>query len=146
MNSDDPFEQRLRNQPIKTVPPAWRSEILSAATAIRDTSLSEIGTQPARVNKPLAWLYALLWPHPGAWAGLAALWLLILGLNSMVREPAGSVVQQVIPQSPQMREQLRQQEELFAELIGPRENPAADRPRPSAPGPHSERREETCHA
>jgi hypothetical protein len=88
-------------------------------------------------------LSALLWPHPKAWGGLAALWLLVLGLNFASREPARSeVARPAIPPSPQMRALLQQQEQLFAELIGPAEKPVADRPKPVAPQPHSQRREE----
>ena len=50
------------------------------------------------------------------------------------------------PPSRQMRELLKQQEQLFAELVGPKENREADRPKPIAPQPRSSRREEVLSA
>lgn len=143
MNGPDPFEERLHRQPLRPVPSAWRDEILRAASpcpAPRAPRRSWFSTLASGLS-------ALLWPHPKAWAGLAALWVLVLGLNFAAREPAWSeAVRPPLPPSPQMRELLRQQEQLFAELIGPVEKPVAGRPKPSTPQPHSQRREEFLNA
>lgn len=145
MNREDPFEERLRRQPVREIPPAWREEILAAAAgcerpraALRQGLFSWAG----RIR-----LREWLWPAPQAWAGLAALWMIILGLHFTSREPATrDYASQTGPASPQMRELLRQQEEMLAELVGPLDRPESERPRPPAPQPRSQRRGETMNA
>jgi hypothetical protein len=147
MNDSDKFEERLRRRPLLPVPATWRDEILGAARAAS-------GPRPVSLTPSRSWfsalrsgLSALLWPHPTAWAGLAALWLLVLGLNLSAREPAQSkAARRTVSPSPQVRELLQQQERLFAELLGPVEKSAADRPKQSAPRPHSQRRENFLNA
>lgn len=56
----DEFEQFLSQQPLHGVPPGWRREIL-----------------PDRQPTWREWL----WPSPVAWATVAAMWLVILGLQ-----------------------------------------------------------------
>src|SRR3954464_9593388 len=74
MNNDD-FENRLRQQPFRSPPPAWREKILKSARAL----------EPQRASAPAetqgTWWRALLWPSPHAWAGLAAVWLILLVMN-----------------------------------------------------------------
>jgi len=142
MNDSDKFEERLRRQPLQSVPATWRDEILGAARAASRPPSVSLTPSRSWFSALRSGLSALLWPHPTAWAGLAGLWLLVLGLNFSAREPAQSkAARQTIPASPQMRELLQQQERLFAELLGPVEKPVADRPKPAAPQPHSQRRE-----
>jgi hypothetical protein len=147
MNAPDQFEDRLRRQPLRSVPPAWRGEILAAARAAATSHPEAPAASRSWFFALRSGLSALLWPHPVAWAGLAAVWLLILGLNFATREPGESeAARQSAPPSPQMRELLHQQEQMFADLIGPVEKPHADRPKPAAPQPHSQRREEFQNA
>lgn len=144
MNDKDQFELRLQGRPLRPVPPDWREEILRAARAA--------ATGPAPVAKDYwsaaaAWLRSLLWPHPRAWAGLSALWLVILGLNLAGREPSPQALAgSAAPPSPQMRELLRQQEQLLAELVGPPRRPKADRPKPPVPQPRSQFRTKAANA
>jgi hypothetical protein len=56
----DKFEQLLRQQPLRRIPPGWRSQIL-----------------PTRRSRWREWL----WPSPFAWATVAATWLVIVGLQ-----------------------------------------------------------------
>jgi hypothetical protein len=64
----DKFEQLLSQQPLRSVPPGWRSQIL-----------------PDRRSRCREWL----WPSPFAWATVAAVWLVIVGLQLASRtEPA----------------------------------------------------------
>ena len=144
MNRDDQFEKRLQRQPLREIPTAWREEILAAAEASR-------GPTPVRAFNFTSilkrCLRELLWPVPQAWAGLAALWLVILGVNFATREPSSqNLVHRVPPPSPQLRQLLRQQEQLLAELVGPPEGPEAHRFKPAAPQPRSQRREEFLNA
>ena len=74
MNTDD-FERKLQRQPLRQIPAGWREEILAAATT----------GHTSRVTRH-SFLSALLWPHPAAWAGLAAIWTLIIAVNFSIRD------------------------------------------------------------
>jgi hypothetical protein len=74
---------------------------------------------------------------------LATAWLLIVGLNVVSRDSLPpTLASRAVPPSPQIRDLLKQQERLFAELVGPLEASLADQPKPDAPRPRSARREE----
>jgi len=141
MNRDDQFEKRLSRQPVKLVPPAWRAEILSAAQRAAGS------VHASRIPHHVPWWRELFWPCPQAWAAMAAVWLVICALNFAVQEsiPANLARHGGAP-SPQLRELLKQQEQLFAELVGPIRPAEADRRRPIAPSPRSSRREEFLNA
>ncbi len=133
MNTDE-FEQRLSRQPLQEIPHEWRGEILAAAkrkvrSRPRASFLSTINSQ----------LSTIFWPHPKAWAGLAAIWIFIIAVNFSVRDPSPRIAEQSAPPSPEMLVELRQQQLLLAELIGSRDLPAADRPRNFAPKPSGAR-------
>jgi len=142
MNRRDDFEERLQRQPWRPLPPAWREEILGAAQAAAKSALPASSAQADWRSLLRARLNALLWPHPKAWAGLVAVWIVVMGLNLSSREAAapGIAPQAALP-SRQMRELLRQQDQMLAELVGPVEKPLADRPRQAAPRPRSAREE-----
>lgn len=64
-----PFEKLLSETPLPEIPLHWREEILAAAE-----------NQPGKTPALLAfWVFfrGLLWPHPAAWAALAACWLVV---------------------------------------------------------------------
>src|ERR1043166_6695073 len=91
MNTDD-FEKKLQRRPLRQVPPAWRADILcaarNAAAVQRGTRNTEHATRSflSTLNSQLS---TLLWPSPRAWAGLAALWLLMLAVNLLnIHEPS----------------------------------------------------------
>jgi len=129
MNPDD-FEKRLEHQRLRPIPGAWRGEILDAARRARDHQLSTITPQPT-----CGWR-EFLWPCPQAWAGLAAVWVLILLLNSVTREPARAAQSPNSPRAPEVLMALRDHRRLLAELI---ESPTeVEPPKPSVPGPHSQ--------
>jgi hypothetical protein len=144
MNADD-FEKRLQSQPLRQVPTEWREEILSAARQV-------VSAQPVPCPAPRAHaltaflstinsrLSALLWPHPAAWAGLAAAWVVILGLSFTTRDAARLVARRASSPSPQVFMAFQEQQRLLTELIGPREMPAVERPKAAPPRPRSERR------
>ena len=146
MNAEDPFEKRLEGIPRRPVPQAWRRKILSAAREVTppqqvaDSGYSLI----SRINSMLT---ASLWPHPKAWAGLAAVWLLMFGLSIATREPSQpGFAQKPARPSPQMREMLRQQERLLAELVGPNGTSEHDLSKPAAPRSQGGRREDSVNA
>ena len=83
-------------------------------------------------------LTALLWPRPIAWAGLAAIWLVIAGLNHATPDASRRAAKHASPLAPQTLTAFREQSRLLAELLGPREAPVVDRPKPHLPRPRSQ--------
>jgi len=146
MNPDE-LEKRLERQPLRQVPSAWRDQILSAA---RQASRSEhaprtthhVGSRPSLLSTLHHQLSTLLWPHPVAWAGLAAVWVVILGVNLTTRDAAPLVARHSSPLSPQVFMAFQAQEQLLNELLGPPEASVADRPKPPLSQPRSEGRRE----
>ena len=100
MNTDD-FEKRLQRQPLRQMPGEWREEILSAA---RQASLPEhaprtthhVPPSPSLLSTLHHQLSTLLWPHPTAWAGLAAVWVVILGINLTTRDATTAVAKHAV--------------------------------------------------
>lgn len=131
------FEQHLSRQPLRPIPPEWRKEILAAANeapTVRHVSLATRRSWLSTLNHQLSTVF---WPHPKAWAGLAAVWVLIFVLNISTRETAPKQVAKSAPPSPEMLAELRKQQRMFAELVGPREEPVADRSKTYAPRPRT---------
>jgi hypothetical protein len=150
MNADD-FEKRLQSQPLRQVPAEWREEILSAARQASAAQPVPCPTRRARAASPLlstinSRLSTLLWPHPVAWAGLGAVWVVILGLSFTTRDAALHVARRGSSSSPQVFLAFQEQQRLLNELLGPREIPAAERPKAAPPRPRSERRSELMMA
>ena len=141
---DSEFEQRLRRQPMKKAPGDLRAEILSAARQAEPVRHSLAaprrngGGWLSILNHQLS---SLLWPHPRAWAGLAAVWLFIFLLNFSASEKAPQLSEKSTPPSPETIAELKQQQKMLAELIGAAELQVADRQRFLLPRPRSERRE-----
>jgi hypothetical protein len=77
---------------------------------------------------------------------LAAVWLVILGINLTTRDASRAVAKHASPVSPEVFMAFREQERLLSELIGPRETPVAERPKPGPARPRSERRRELLMA
>ena len=148
MNADD-FEQQLRRQPMRVVPPAWRQEVLNAAQAgspdIQFVTKSQVTHRSDGEHaQGSTWWRALLWPCPQAWAGVAAVWVVILGLHWLAGSQAGSSVQVTTAAlSPERRAMLAEQQRLYVELLAPAE-PLASAPHPKQPmnRPRSERKNE----
>ena len=151
MNDEtETFEQRLRRQPLRQLPHEWRGEILSACSGDsaerRRSKFLNAGFLPKAATP--AWLSALrqqlaafFWPHPRAWAGLAAVWICILALNFSTHEAAPAQAKKSAPPSPEVMVELKKQQRMFAELVGSHETPEADRPKIFSPRPRSERAE-----
>jgi hypothetical protein len=150
MNEEmEQFEERLRRQPVKQVPSEWRAEILRTARAAgvnrREEEASREITFAATGGSWLSTishqLSTLLWPHPKAWAGLAAVWVCIFTLNFSMREKPAVLAEKTPAPSPEIVSELKQQQRMLAELIGAPEMQVADRQRLLAPKPRSGRTE-----
>jgi len=142
MNDDARFEKQLRQQTLRPIPGEWRGEILrQAARAVE--------TRPSSPGQAVSWLKAfrprltgLLWPVTQAWGALAAVWVVILALHFAARDAAPQkFARQSAPPSAEERRLLKQQEQLFVELIGPVTKAGADRSKPTVWPPHSRRRD-----
>jgi hypothetical protein len=82
---------------------------------------------------------------PQAWAGLAAVWILIFALKLATHDES-HVIAKKSPMSREVVAELRRQKLFFAELIGLRETRDAEPPKIFVPRPRSERRFETLLA
>ncbi len=131
------FEQLLRKQPLRAIPPEWRTEILATK---RTTSRSKRVTpfHGAASTDSVAWWRQWLGPSPAAWAGLAAVWLVILAVNFSMRDELQAVEKSSLPPPREVIMALQQQERLLVELIGPPEGPAVVRQKPLPPQPRTE--------
>jgi hypothetical protein len=132
-DAPDQFEQRLRRQPLREIPNKWRGEILAAA-------------KPATRTSPRTWFLStfnhqcstLFWPHPKAWAGLAAAWIVIFTLHLCTHDES-PVVGKKSRVSPEVMAEVRQQQLFFAELAGGNNAREAEPPKFILPRPRSER-------
>jgi hypothetical protein len=125
----DEFEQQLRSQPLRSVPSEWRGKILEAAHAAHE---SHVTRQATSVSSWREWL----WPCPQAWAGLAATWIILVVLH-LAGPPASPSVAIQSP-SPEKRMAVAEQRRELARLLDvPADSTPA--PKPTVPGPRSER-------
>ena len=127
----DEFEQQLKRQPLRAIPPEWRGEILRAARP-----------QPATQNTqlPWQWLREWLWPAPEAWASLAAIWLLTLILQLASSQTSSVTVAADASVTKPMQElklAFQERQRLLNEFL---EWPVSAPPPEPAPKPRSERR------
>ena len=137
MNDEtEQFESRLSRQPLRQVPREWRAEILGAANS--STRRSE-GIPASILSILNSQLSALFWPHPKAWAGLAAVWIFIFAVNFSMRDHSEIVAKKSAPPSPEVVAEVRQQKLMFAQLIGSYESRDAEPPKLFMPRPRSER-------
>ena len=139
MNEEmEQFERRLSRQPLRQIPAEWRGEILRAG---RRAAVAEIGDAGTASLPMLNWRMALaniFWPHPKAWAGLAAVWILIFAVDFSMRDTAPVMAEKATPPSPEVVAELKQQQRMLAELIGANQSRDAEPPR-FLPQPRSER-------
>lgn len=135
----EPFERRLKRQTLRSAPAGWRQDILSAASQaqpLRKSATIQKDSLFSVLNRRIS---SWLWPHPVAWAGLAAIWILIFAVNISIRDKTPMVVEKATPPSPEMLAELRQQQRMLVELIGVSDAGDADRPKVIGPAPRSER-------
>ena len=163
MNSDD-FEQRLQRQPLRSLPTAWRTELLreanhclagekvgkgargkenAAVTLTVDSPSLPFSSAPFPSFLPTPSWREWLWPCPQAWAGLAAAWMLIVGLHLSTRDAAPVTVRRVTTSPLQLRQAMQEKLQLLAELNPPGEAVLAEPPKPFRPKPRSECRPTT---
>jgi len=139
MNEEtEQFERRLSRQPLRQIPVEWRGEILSAAREGQTIRHSSFVIRPSWLSTLVSQLSTILWPHPKAWAGLAAVWILIFCMEFSMRDTTPVVAEKAAPPSPEVIVELKQQQRMLAELIGSSEARDVETPR-FLPLPRSER-------
>ncbi len=144
MNCEDEFERRLQSHPQRQIPASWRAGILRVAKAAVPQQAMP-AHRAAGTSHVISWLRGWLWPAPQAWAGLTAVWLVVLAVDLSSREPSAEAsASRAIPPSAQSQEMLREQRELLAELVGPPGPTEATKP--PIPRPRSERQEQRLMA
>jgi hypothetical protein len=115
--NDDEFEQRLQRQPLKKIPPAWRTEILVAADVNRRNA-------PVRELTFAATFPVLLWrelicPCRRIWVGLAPVWVALLVFNATHSDQNQPKIAKSTMAPGEMRLALQDQQRILAEIIGP---------------------------
>ncbi len=146
MNTDD-FEERLHRQAPREIPASWREGILSAA---RNSTPSAYPPHPAH-HRLLATVRHFLStarpPQRAAWGSLAAIWVGILALNISARDdsPRSHSSRPYTSVSPDTLQALKEQQLLLAELVGRPEPRKVEHRKPAAPGPRSQRREDSVN-
>jgi hypothetical protein len=147
MNDEtEPFERHLSRQLTREIPTPWRAEILSVAQAA-DPQPSTLVPRPSLLSTLHHQFSTLFRPHPRAWAGLAAVWVVILALHLSSRDPTEVMARKTPPPSPEMLMVLRQQKLLLAELVERVEPRVADRPKAVLPPrPRSDRYRQSAMA
>ncbi len=129
MNPIDDLEGRLSRMPLQSAPKEWRNEILASATAIQRRRTSD-----------RSWLRELFWPHPVAWASMAAAWMAIGALHlanlSGSSKSAASNVE--IALTPANASNLLRAEQTFAAVLLEESAEPEQKPQPRPPAPRSE--------
>ncbi len=144
MNDEtEQFEWRLSRQPLRQVPQEWRAEILAVANSSARPTSNVV--RPGFLSTLNHQLSTIFWPHPKAWAALAAIWIFILALNFSMRDKTPVVAEKVSPPSPEVVAELRQQKLLLAQLIGSSDVREAEPPK-FFPRPRTENRFEILTA
>lgn len=80
----------------------------------------------------------LIWSSRIIWAGLAAVWLLIVAANFSMRDHSHANTAKSVPSS-EIIMAFHQQQQLLSELIGPDDPPVAEAKKSYSPRPASER-------
>jgi len=134
---NDDFEKRLQRQPLRKIPSEWREEILRVAEASTRNSKLETTNSFSTLTSRLS---SILWPHPKAWAGLAALWVVIAAVHFATNDSPVEIAQKPETPSSEAVVILQQQQRLLVEIVGPVARKDIDRPKRDDVQPRSDRR------
>ena len=120
-----------------------RTEVLSTTLSHPIRALRRDGREdkPLAVRALLVVWRELIWPCRRAWAGMAALWLVLWGINRGLSEPPKAARSARTASAPALFEALEEQRRLLAELIPPVSSQPTEPPRRN-PRPRSDRHSE----
>ena len=121
-----------------------RSEVLSTAWSRQPRAVRQDvdAKTPLPVRAALAVWREVIWPCRRVWTGMAALWVVLWGINLRLADTPKTDARARSACAPGMFEALEEQRRLLAELIAPADNQPAEPPRPN-PQPRSDRHSET---
>lgn len=132
-----PLENWAKNlpqlQPDKFVQRRWTKAIETAAQPepVRRLASSAVF---------LDWVREAIWPWRRIWAGLAAVWLMILAGNVALREPAPAGTAKSAAPSQEAIASFRDQQKILADLLAEHSAPRdAERQKSFSPKPRTER-------
>ena len=136
MNADE-LEKRLAELPERKIPSGWRQEILLATQNVRPEGKQEVAFTDR-------WWWKILWPSPWAWGGTAAVWAVIVILNSYALDRSGQSEMAHVPSPPAALSEMAQSERIYLmRSISDASSPDEARPTVERrPGRRSERRTE----
>jgi len=138
----DEFEEQLQGQPLRGIPSEWRAEILSAARGFPASRPRASAAWRPWISRLHFQVSTLLWPSPRAWAGLAAIWLIVIAFNLAAHD-----ARPLLASKPSAREQfvlsLKEQKQVLAELLAPYEGAPAVKPKAPVSRPRSQAVRET---
>jgi len=113
-SAGDAWERRLAAQPLRGAPSAWRSAILAKAG-----TATQVTPKPARDRSVRSgWFERWLREYPVTWGALAALWLVVAGLNSVDRWLNGPPVVSARSISTAQWAEIQNQRKELGELAG----------------------------
>ena len=127
-------------EPTPETQSRWAKTIQAAAEVNRHEEPVRELTFAATVGNAVRLSFReLVWPCRHIWAGLTAVWIIILVANLSMQDHSPATPAKAAP-VPEIIMTWQQQERLLAELIGPNEMSAATPPKPFSPQPSSQRR------
>ena len=148
------LEARLRNGLSRGQRTAalWEQIAHSVVTAAPSAARREPATRHSRSAGWCTVLTALVEPLAAGWrrscwvwSGLAAVWVVIVGLNLAAREPKTAAARTRLPPASEVRFAVQQKQSLLADLAALSEPPAADKVKTAPPTPRSDRRKEALN-
>ena len=113
-----------------------------AAVCDRRSAVGDVHERRSQTAATMIW--HVLWrelflPSRRIWAGLAAVWVLLVAVNVSMRDHSPAIAMKSGP-GPAMILSFQQQEKLLTELMGPSETRVAQPATPLGPRPRSEGR------
>ncbi len=136
MNADE-LEKRIAELPETKVPAGWRQEILRATQRVRPEGIEQVAYKDS-------WWWKILWPSPWAWGGTAAVWAVIVILNSYALDGSGQSDLARVPLPSAALSEMAQSERIYL-MKSLLDASSPDEPRPTIerrPGRRSEGRTE----
>jgi|SRR5882724_3687246 len=137
---NDDFEKHLKRQTPRQIPAEWREEILNAARVSSPSHPESRITHHGFLSTLNRQLTTLLWPHPKAWAGLVAVWLLVGAAHFYDADGPATVAMNAPPPSQELIMTLQRQHRELARLVEPTLSLDAEPPKALQSGPRSEGR------
>ena len=150
MNAD--FEKQLQGQPLRELPRDWRAEILAAAAGCAVSGRAALPRRPElgrsrsfalpedEISRLTGGEGVSTWPTVRAWAGLAAMWVVIILLH-LTAPDEPRLARSSPPMTLQSFAMLREQTLIMVQLLGQTEQPDAEQPRIALPAPPKPRSE-----